>query len=138
MFTKTLTAAAAFAVAIVAFDPAFAAKSGQPSFNGQATNVGLVGENNTVAMGLYSDATTRVGGIQDGRFNGRTVNVGLIGENNTVALGIGAEAGTDVGQIYNARSNGDLANIGLIGENNTVSLGIGTKAKTEVGTLGKE
>ncbi|MGF1454234.1 MAG: hypothetical protein ACFB6R_02520 [Alphaproteobacteria bacterium] len=136
MFKSSIATALVLSLAIVS--PAMAAKSGQPSINGQALNVGLIGENNTVALGIDATARTRVGAIQNGQFKGNVLNVGLVGENNTVALGIGTEAYTDVGMVYDARLNGDLANIGLIGENNTVALGIDSKATTEVGTIGTE
>ncbi len=136
MFKSSIAAALVLSFAVAG--PALAAKSGQPRIEGQATNVGLIGENNTVALGIGSTARTRVGAIQNGEFKGQLTNVGLIGENNTVALGIGAEAYTDAGVIYDARVNGTLTNVGLIGENNTVALGIGSKATTEVGTIGTE
>ncbi len=137
MFRTFFTAAVLF-LAALAVEPAFAAKAGQPQMTGQVLNVGLIAENNTVAMGVGAKARTRAGGVQNGRFNGDLTNIGLIGENNTVALGIGADARSDAGMVYDARIHGSLTNIGLMGENNTIALGMGTKAWSAVGTTGQD
>ncbi|MGF1454795.1 MAG: hypothetical protein ACFB6R_05380 [Alphaproteobacteria bacterium] len=135
---KSLFTVAALMLAALAVEPAFAAKAGQPQISGQTLNVGLIAENNTVALGFGANARTRAGGVQNGRFNGDLTNVGLIAQNNTVALGIGADSRSDAGMVFDARLQGSLTNVGLMSENNTIALGVATKAETAVGTTGTE